>query len=477
MKKKVFIGNGFTQEQYLWLLPLIHGYLKEKKIEDILFERSIKDKKILNNPNLKFFFKNYNLNIIDEKKYLNIFLSAIRNVFSILKIFFLLRKKKILDKSLNWNISQILHGTWDQLNIEKKHNEKFNIIRIIKILVIGFYKFELGKKLKLNNVEAAFLSHSVYYERFLLASLRNANIKIFSQAVSNLHKQKKNKDVSWSDINTHIFKSFYRKNNLIQSYWKKRLKGKGAYQTANYSTKKNKNKKIDKSFNLILLHIFRDSPFNVIDRTRIFSDYYDWINSTLKLIKNSKENWLFKIHPAAKKWGEDQVEIFDFLIKKIYSKKPKNIVLVKNEYSNLYLIKSAKKIITYHGTAHIESICLGKKPIIIQNSPIGSISKKLYIKPKNIENYKNYLLSKDKSKFSLNKNDIKIGKTFLYIRENVNSLSSKLKFIEYYRNDSKTMKKKSFKSVDRTMRKNLKFFINQGSLLSKKQTHTMNLNL
>ena len=77
-----------------------------------------------------------------------------------------------------------------------------------------------------------------------------------------------------------------------------------------------------------------------------------------------------------------------------------------------------------------------------------------------------------------NKNETQIGRTFLYIRENIQSLTIKIKRIEYYRKDPIELQKKSFKSVEKVMNNkfNTDFFINQGkNLSSNKQTHTLNI--
>ena len=52
-----------------------------------------------------------------------------------------------------------------------------------------------------------------------------------------------------------------------------------------------KDKKNDILENVIMLHVFRDSPFTNLDRSRIFPDYYTWVVETLKIVENSKENW------------------------------------------------------------------------------------------------------------------------------------------------------------------------------------------
>ena len=50
-----------------------------------------------------------------------------------------------------------------------------------------------------------------------------------------------------------------------------------------------KDKKNDILENVIMLHVFRDSPFTNLDRSRIFSDYYTWVVETLKIVENSKK--------------------------------------------------------------------------------------------------------------------------------------------------------------------------------------------
>ena len=66
----------------------------------------------------------------------------------------------------------------------------------------------------------------------------------------------------------------------------KKVKRKRNYQTANYSTNKNRKVNVEGNFNLVLLHVFKDSLHNVIDRKRILADYFHWINETLKIIQD-----------------------------------------------------------------------------------------------------------------------------------------------------------------------------------------------
>ena len=477
MKKKIFVGPGFSSEQYLWMVPLMYGYAQKNNINEIIFEHEKDFSLIKNTPELNLILKNFKFKVIHKKKIFHILKSGVINIFLILRIFYSLNKKNILSTKLNWTFSQLLHGSWDQIILKKNDDENINFFNKIRIIIFCVYKYDLGKKLFNQNVDTAFLSHSVYFERCNLASLREQNIKVYCQAVTGFYKQKKNEDTSWSDINTELFNSYIKKINFINSYWKKRLIGKGSYQTANYSTVASKNHNVTEKFNLVLLHIFKDSPFNVIDRARIFADYIHWIEETLKIVKDSNEIWYFKVHPSAIKWGEDTKEIFNTLIKKIFKKVQKNIVLITDEYSNLKLISKAQKVVTFHGTAHVEAICFGQKPIVISRSPIRKISDKLYFKPKSIREYRQLLLSVETQKFKLSKSETQIGRTFLYIRENIHSLTIRIKRLEYYRNASIELINKSFKSVTKEMSKkfNVDFFINQGkNLSSNKQTHTLN---
>ena len=57
MREKIFIGCGFIDSQLLWVLPLVLGYAKNKKINTIILHKEISNKlkrnktfiKILNN--------------------------------------------------------------------------------------------------------------------------------------------------------------------------------------------------------------------------------------------------------------------------------------------------------------------------------------------------------------------------------------------------------------------------------------------
>ena len=71
------------------------------------------------------------------------------------------------------------------------------------------------------------------------------------------------------------------------------MRGKAKYLEAKIASKirnKDKNYKRLKKTNVLMLHIFKDSPFTNIDRNRIFADYYIWVVETLKIISKSLDS-------------------------------------------------------------------------------------------------------------------------------------------------------------------------------------------
>ena len=152
--------------------------------------------------------------------------------------------------------------------------------------------------------------------------------------------------------------------------------------------------------------------------------------------------WALRIHPNAKRWGENQLLILKNLIN-INIKNKKNIIIDNNLVSNNFVFSNSKRIVTFSGTSHLESSCYGIKPIMICKSTLSCIDKKYVFKPKNINEYKNLLLGNhSKSFFKQDKNSIKVSKYLLYIREKVITLKNDLDGINIYRADNEKIKLK-----------------------------------
>ena len=206
---------------------------------------------------------------------------------------------------------------------------------------------------------------------------------------------------------------------------------------------------------------------------RIFYDYFEWVSCTLKIIEKSKEMWALRIHPNAKRWGENQLLILKNLINTNLKNK-KNIIIDNNLVSNDFVFSNSNRIVTYSGTSHLESSCYGIKPIMICKSTLGCIDKKYVLKPKNINEYKNLLLkSHSKSFFKQDKNTIKVSKNLLYIREKVITLKNDLGGLNIYRGDNKKIKLNEKKNIENNLKKNEFFLQSIGKLLRNKISHTM----
>ena len=67
-KKILFVADDFVESQFLWLLPIIDGFLQNKNIKNLIFEKQL-PKKILKEVHIKDFLKKYNIIYLEENKY------------------------------------------------------------------------------------------------------------------------------------------------------------------------------------------------------------------------------------------------------------------------------------------------------------------------------------------------------------------------------------------------------------------------
>lgn len=475
MKKSVFICEGFIDEQLLWIIPIVCAYAKKKRIKKILFQKKIDlnifPKSTINLLN-KFEISYQKEKSTFEKKCL-FFFYFLKNLKIFIYVLLNLKKNKLLSSKVSWTKLQYLHGTWDEINL-KKNKHTFNFVLKVKTIIFGIYQLELGKKLIKKGIDNFFLSHTVYNKRWFLAYIRQFNVKIYLQNFMVLYEQSKKNDAQWADIVPKTLRIINKDFKKINLYWLKRNQGKSNYSANNYSILKNfkpKDFNLEKNYNLILLHIFRDSPFAKIDRERIFVDYYDWFKNTLQILKNTNEKVLIKMHPIYKRWGENQPlivkKIFDEVFKN--GKSPKNFQIIK-EYPKKYLFKNAKRIITFSGTAAIEAVAYSKKPIVICKATIENFCKGAVYRPKNYEEYMDLLMS-DRSFLNESRNS-SIAKKIIYARENIVSMRKILKNDDIYRNDKKSLRKNNLKIVLKNSIKCSKILYNQGIKLANGAPYT-----
>jgi hypothetical protein len=445
-EKKIYV-EGFDDIQTLLLISVLEKYAKTKKIKTIIFNNKL-SKNVLQQKIIKKFFKQNNIIYFDNLK--NRFKILFFIFFSTIKViyfFFLINRKKLLDKKISWYNSQIFHSIWDHsylpknvVNLPLKNKIYPSFFELLKSTLTIFVNTYYARILKSHNVSIAFMGHQVYASKAKIAEFRRLNIKVIGYAAYSFFEIPKKIDTMWSVINkkhkNYLHRKILRKKSY--NYWKLRIVGKGGNQDSRLAAKyKNQfNKK--KYKNILMMHIFNDSPFNFIDRKRIFSDYYHWIEETLKILCESKVTWIARPHPGAKKWGENSKFIYNKILKKVQKvtgKKP-NIIYDESKISNIDLLKNADKILTFSGTSHIEAACFGIKPIIISNVTLNMLSKKFTYKPKSIYEYKKLILNKNKAKFLLPKKLIYEAREYLFIIENTLAMDKELDFKTYYRNES-----------------------------------------
>ena len=474
---KIFIGGKFLDSQLLFTLPIVDGYCEKNFVKTIIYENDL-PLRISNNKNLSKFFNKYQ--VVSLKRlmplwYKNIYLRAAILFIPSLFLAINFSKKKLLTEKNWWNL-QIFHSLWDTSLvsvINKKINVNFFDI-FISSLRINFKVYE-QKILKKNNIIMAFLGHTVYESRSILACLRVYCSNILCHSKYSFYFNKKNKDSHWSFVSKEIFNKVNKTVNKkkIENYFKLRIKGGGKYEDSRRAAliKNNFGKNFIYPENVIMLHIFHDSPFALIDKNRIFIDYFDWIKNTFKILTQSREKWSIRLHPSYKKWGEDQHLILNKFINQTKINRDK-IFIDDNFTSNTFLFKNIKRLVTYNGTSHLEAATFGNKPIVISEVTLSSFNKALVLKPRNLEEYKKMLLMPSGSNnFKLKKNFVFLSKKLLFIRENYLKFQDNLKGITVYRGDSQHIKDKDYKIMNSSIKNKYNFLKSLGKIFSQNQNY------
>ena len=483
-KNKIYIGGGFSEDQLLWIIPIISNYFYNSKqniiyienklsktfLESSIFKKYLKNFKMLDQNNLHFF----------KSKFVRYLFVIFKNFLKIFFFIFFVNRNSILKKKNKWFSFQFYHSFWDtSLNYCKDGQLEPGFLNKFIAISRCYMALDMAKKIHKAGVKFVFLGHTVYTNRALFAYLRSEKIKIFTQAAFNLHSQSKLKDNSWLYISKGKLSLVKKKVNInqINQYFIKRNKGKGNYYDSENALKGIKKNTNLKDFNTLFLHVFRDSPYNFIDKNRIFVDYFDWIIKTLKILKDSKEKWIIRYHPSHKRWGEDQSITLKKIINIAFNNStlPSNIFIDEGIYSNLYLIKNSKKIVTFNGSVQLEAACFGKKVITIVSN-FKNLNLEIDICPKNLSEYKKFLLigSQQYSAFSkLNVNQILNSRYLLYIIENIHYLKKDLNASEIYRGDGEKLRKVNFKKIMLNIEANKEFFLKNSIYLKEGGTHTI----
>ena len=479
-KRAILVCGGYIPSQMLYLIPIINSYCEKKKISTILFHDPL--------PSL-----------VQKNKYVRNWLNRhdiiyLNDVFSYSKVS-LLEKLLIIFKSLqlslmvsrtlllnnfSWKYNQLIHSVWDlsMLNSNKEELSPNFSQKLKASYKINTDMFTLEKAIENFTIDTTFIGHTVYQDRGKLAILREKSAKIYAFANFCFYQLPKKYDTAWNMPENKILKLIISKikKRDVSQYWDKRIKGKGDYEdsviASKIITKKNAS---PYPKNVILLHIFKDSPFNLIDTSRIYSDYVDWIIETLKIVSESNEKWAIRYHPNARRWGENQKAV----IKKIYElnnfKSINNLIIDDQSLSNNELFLKVKKVVTFSGTPHLEAACFGIKPIVIRSVAMSKYRSNLVFKVKNKKEYKKLLLADSNSKkFKLSTQDKILARKLLFMQEKVIPFKISVSGSSLYRNDSKYTIRKEFDNVKKNLQTNEKYLRQLGRILASGASHTIN---
>jgi hypothetical protein len=456
MGQSLFVGGDFEESQFLYLIPFIHGYLQKSETSEIIFEHQ-PSKRILESQEIANILRRYQVRYLISNRFRKLKTIYRFFIFGLgFKSFYLAVKsyrRKYLD-DFDWYTYQLIHSIIDQARISSKDGKiKPSLLSIYKASLVTVASSRTAKQLVEDSfVHTAILGHTVYRSRAMLAEFRtHSHVKIIAQAANTLYTLASQSDRSWSILTNQEAYAFTSQLDTlaVSNYWAERLEGRAKYFDAANAYHGGGREKEAIPNNLVFLHVFRDSPFNHLDRDRIFFDYVEWMIQTLDILESSREAWLIRAHPSAERWGENQERWLSSISRQLKKGNlPSNVFLDLGGTSNLSLLKRAKRVITYHGSVHLEAGCLGKKPIVISETTVSSIRPDLIHKPGSLEAYASLMLiDSESSEFQLSSEGANTYKSLLYIKENLLGFGENLGSLPLYRGDPGDAFERNFVSM------------------------------
>lgn len=459
MEKSLYIGGGFSESQLLFVLPFAHGYSKKMGITKWIFEIE-NPYSIKSHPITSSLLQQYKVDIFKAERgfwrYLNLLKNVLLGVIPAIFLSFKVSRFGLLNKS-SWLETQLIHAVWDtaQNTVPDGTLNLSFFRRFMGSLKVYVTILRTKKLLKNWKICSSILGHTVYTDRAQLAFLVEEGVDVITHGAFNFYRFFKNKDSSFKILSSYEWERLFTLSSIeeIDLFWGNRRVGISNYSEAQVAANLGSLKNPLTSPNVILLHVFRDSPFNYIDQTRIFSDYVDWVISTFDILKNSPEEWLVKFHPSATRWGEDQWKWVTKIMNKVFGNDwPLNIKFTRDDHSNIDIFEGAKRIVTYHGTAHLEAACWGIKPIVISNVTLSSFDPEMVLKPVKLDGYADLLLlSSEHSCFKLSNEQQLNARYLLYFRDEVLSFKRDIGGSYIYRSDSDEQRNEDFKNVSTNM--------------------------
>lgn len=166
---------------------------------------------------------------------------------------------------------------------------------------------------------------------------------------------------------------------------------------------------------VIMAHCFSDSPHNGGDF--IYSDYYQWLKETLKIVKGlDNVNWILKAHPCRKYYGEEGV------VERLFEEnKSESLFWMSDEYSSQMVPIIADALVTVSGTGGIEFSCCGIPCINVGNPFYSYFGFTINIKSE--DQYK-WVLKHMHRVRKLNDKQIQKAKEILYVYSQITGFSN-----------------------------------------------------
>ena len=313
-------------------------------------------------------------------------------------------------------------------------NPKFDF-KFIKIMFFGIYRTLILENLIIKiNPKQIFIGTETYINipsiccrlgfkmNIKIIEMSKKNIKIHrhkqiyygSDNIDTLERKKKFDNLKISENKLNIFLKKRRLNKIIlggtSNYDNKITKG-IKINTSKFIEKINKLKKIKKKIILFTPHAFSDSCSQ--GGFFVFTDYFDQVRQTLKIIDSYKSNnnliWIIKKHPSSNIYGEKNI------LKNASKSKNKKIIFCDEKVSIHEILKRSDIVITGRGTIGMEAISMGI-PVVIggksRYSDIGIIDA-----PRNYLEYCNNLQNFITKLKKPSKRKMYLAKKILYFYE------------------------------------------------------------
>lgn len=462
-ESSVFIGGGFSASQLLWVLPVVDGFCRQKNISKMVLERGL-SRKLISLPHVQKVLERYEVVSLRStsdgvgriQRMVQAAGASVRPIRLLALVFGVSRE--ILLQQTDRHRSQIRHAVWDSAclrmgegSIAPSFFEK--LLAGVGVLVAEKQAHHAVRK---HGVSTAFLGHTVYHSRATLATFHSLGVQVFAHAAGVMYECPIEEDASWGSPSPPIWPKIVSlfSDAEVESYWQGRTIGKSSYADSEAAARGIKVVEKSTPKNLVLLHVFRDSPFNQIDESRIFSDYIDWVTNSLLTIAMSEETWLIKTHPSAKRWGENQETWLSEICKFVFGSPnlPPNVLMSEGEYSNMELFAHVNRVVTFGGTGHLEAAGWGIKPITVMDVGLARLDPSAVLVPRNKNQYRSLLLLPSESAdFTLSEAQIALARSLLYARENVLTLGPSVGHLAVYKGDPANIRDADFENVLRTV--------------------------